>query len=263
MKTLDAFWEAGEVLWAEGDFEGLRTLATAFEAAFPDAPEPALLRGVALHGLDELEAAAVALERATTLAPDWADAWLALARLAFRRTDFDVAARILAEQEEVLASLPDAHVLSGLLHERAGREPERRQAFAAARALDPESATWPEVSASAFRKKAERAFSELPDLFRSRLRNVALIVDAVPTDDLLKDAMPPHDPEILGLFVGIPQSEAPSGDMPNHIYLFQRNIERMATTPEELDEEIRTTLYHEIAHALGFEEEEMADLGLE
>ena len=42
----------------------------------------------------------------------------------------------------------------------------------------------------------------------------------------------------------------------------QRNLERMSATRAELDEQIRITLYHELGHYLGFEEEDMDDLGL-
>ena len=50
---------------------------------------------------------------------------------------------------------------------------------------------------------------------------------------------------------------------PNTIYLFQRNLERAAKNRDDLIEQIRITLYHELAHYLGFEEEDMGDLGLE
>ena len=49
---------------------------------------------------------------------------------------------------------------------------------------------------------------------------------------------------------------------PNTIYLFQRNIERVARDREDLVEQIRITLYHELGHYLGFEEEDMDGLGL-
>ena len=70
---------------------------------------------------------------------------------------------------------------------------------------------------------------------------------------------------MLGLFDGVPLPE--TGDpeamlRPNRIFLFQRNLERMSASREELQEQIRVTLYHELGHYLGFEEEDMDDLGL-
>jgi predicted Zn-dependent protease with MMP-like domain len=49
---------------------------------------------------------------------------------------------------------------------------------------------------------------------------------------------------------------------PNSIYVFQRNLERIAKDRADLIEQIRITLYHELGHYLGFEEEDMDDLGL-
>ena len=72
-------------------------------------------------------------------------------------------------------------------------------------------------------------------------------------------------PDLLGLFDGVPLPETGEDGVvlrPNRIFLFQRNLERMAATREELDEQIRVTLYHELGHYLGFEEEDMDDLGL-
>ena len=72
-------------------------------------------------------------------------------------------------------------------------------------------------------------------------------------------------PDMLGLFDGVPLPETGEDGVvlrPNRIYLFQRNLERMSATRAELDEQIRITLYHELGHYLGFEEEDMDDLGL-
>ena len=50
--------------------------------------------------------------------------------------------------------------------------------------------------------------------------------------------------------------------MPPSIYLFQRNLERYARDSEHLRLEIRTTLYHEVAHLLGYDEDEVDAMGL-
>ena len=46
------------------------------------------------------------------------------------------------------------------------------------------------------------------------------------------------------------------------IYLFKRNLERMARDEAHLAEEIRITLFHEIGHLLGLDEDEVASMGL-
>ena len=73
-------------------------------------------------------------------------------------------------------------------------------------------------------------------------------------------------PDMLGLFVGrneLEIDETAGAQLPPRIHLFQRNIERACRDPEHLVTEIRKTLYHEIGHMLGFDEEGVAELGLE
>jgi predicted Zn-dependent protease with MMP-like domain len=53
-----------------------------------------------------------------------------------------------------------------------------------------------------------------------------------------------------------------SGAMPNTLYLFQNNLERLCTTRAELEEEIRVTALHEIGHHLGWDEDDLAERGL-
>ena len=60
--------------------------------------------------------------------------------------------------------------------------------------------------------------------------------------------------------VGVIES---SGELPPTVYLFQRNLERVCGDREQLVEEIRVTLFHELGHALGFDEEGVARMGLE
>jgi predicted Zn-dependent protease with MMP-like domain len=73
-------------------------------------------------------------------------------------------------------------------------------------------------------------------------------------------------PELLGLFVGAPNTESSAdlnAELPPRIFLFQRNLERAAKDRAALREEIRVTLYHEIGHLLGFDEDGVAEMGLE
>ena len=71
----------------------------------------------------------------------------------------------------------------------------------------------------------------------------------------------PLDPETLGLFEGVPLGEGSDAELPPRIFLFQRNLERYCTH-SELVVEIAVTLYHELGHLLGLDEEEVDALGL-
>ena len=74
-----------------------------------------------------------------------------------------------------------------------------------------------------------------------------------------------HPPTTLGLFVGasLPEQETSSpGGLRPTIFLFQRNIQRDCRDHADVREQIRVTLYHELGHALGFDEEGVEAMGL-
>ena len=64
----------------------------------------------------------------------------------------------------------------------------------------------------------------------------------------------PDEPNLYGLW----QSHE---FLPDKITIFRRPIERACTTPEEMADEIRVTVIHELAHHFGIEEDRIADLG--
>jgi predicted Zn-dependent protease with MMP-like domain len=75
---------------------------------------------------------------------------------------------------------------------------------------------------------------------------------------------PPLSPDLLGLHVGPDQVRRSHLDVPSvhAIFLFRRNLLRVCADREELAHEVRITVQHEVAHMLGFEEDDMDDLGL-
>ena len=102
--------------------------------------------------------------------------------------------------------------------------------------------------------------------FVRALQHVAIVVDPMPAADLCREDPAETPPELLGLFVGaslLEQSQELSGELPPTVFLFQRNLERACADAEELAEQIRVTLFHELGHALGFDEDGVAEMGLE
>ena len=89
--------------------------------------------------------------------------------------------------------------------------------------------------------------------------------NAMPSAKIVDAPNSGHPPDLLGVYIGLPLSEheaGPGGEIPPSIFLFQRNLERIGSDRDHLREEIRITLYHELAHALGFEEDGVEEIGL-
>lgn len=226
------------------------------------------LAGTALLDLDEPDAAAEDLERAVALDPDDAEFRATHAYALFKACRFDDAAAAAKKALEADPGLPDALHASALILEREGNVEESDRRFARAAKLDPERFPPPvRISREEFEKEVLAAGEMLPAEFRKHLAEVAVTVEDLPSVEVLVEENPPLDPELLGLFVGSALDElsfqGPVAAQPPRILLFQRNLERQVDDEEHLREEIARTLHHELAHYLGFEEEEMPGLDLD
>lgn len=111
------------------------------------------------------------------------------------------------------------------------------------------------ITPEEFEATVQAAAQNLPAPFREKLDELPVVIDPVPTRGLVKTGGTPSatPPDLLGLYI----EEAPAT-----IRIFQRNLERVVGTKEELAAEIEVTLYHELAHALGLDEEGVDAIGL-
>lgn len=192
--------------------------------------------------------------------------WLAMSLfLQWRFAEAEVAVQAA---RDVPGALPDADVIHGALLERRGLFDEAEPFFLRAAAAAPDKYQPPvRMSRAEFDREVRKAARKLPRQFRQCLDRVPVVVQDVP-DAALAEGEDRDEvaPDILGLFDGVPLPETGEFDAPqlrpNSIYLFQRNLERAARDRGDLVEQIRITLYHELAHYLGFEEEDMDGMGL-
>lgn len=200
--------------------------------------------------------------------PDCAPAWGCLALTLFRTLRFEAARAAVHAALGGSGESAEAHVAQGLLHERAGEHAAADASFARAAELDPDRHPQPiRLTREQFDREVQEAVALLPDQFRRHLDDVPLILEDVPSDAVLEGVAEVADPELLGLFEGPSLADPGSdlgGSLPQlpRIRLFQRNLERFAVTEDELVEQIRITLFHELGHYLGFDEEGLDALGL-
>ncbi len=117
------------------------------------------------------------------------------------------------------------------------------------------------VDRNRFESLVEEALKSIPPEFISELKNVAIIVEDYPSDDIIK-TMGISRHQLLGLFVGQTHEGqntffgVPSA-YPDTIYIYKRNIEAISRNEEDLIEEIRATILHEIGHYFGLSEEDL------
>ena len=81
---------------------------------------------------------------------------------------------------------------------------------------------------------------------------------------LVEDAPPADDPELLGLYEGVPLTERGSGytmATPDRITVFRRSVLEGCDTEADVIEEVRITVLHEVAHHFGIDDERLHELG--
>ncbi len=113
-----------------------------------------------------------------------------------------------------------------------------------------------------FYKLVERALEGLPPELSRLLDNVAIVVDDWPDYSTPLVAGGPGE-TLYGLYEGVPLTERGAGYygfLPDKITIFRGPLER-DFAPEELEEQVRVTVVHEIAHYFGFEEDRITELG--
>lgn len=159
----------------------------------------------------------------------------------------------------------------GLLFERDGKQAEADQAFAKAHALDAENFPKPVLlPRDEFQAELSAVLAGLSADMKKDLKGVPVEMEDLPQDDDLTANEPPLSPTILGLFRGpplgepcVPEPGAKPGAPCRSIAVYRKNLARAVKTREELVEQIRVTLLHEIGHLRGEDDYELAARGLE
>lgn len=106
-----------------------------------------------------------------------------------------------------------------------------------------------------FEDHVRRALESLPTELRDAMSNVEIVVEDENRED----------PDLYGLYLGVPlvdRGESYAGVLPDKIAVYRIPLEEeFGDDPEVLEQEIRITVVHEIAHHFGIDEDRLAELG--
>lgn len=119
-----------------------------------------------------------------------------------------------------------------------------------------------QVNDQQFQELVNEAMSKLPDEHIKNLKNVALIVEDQPSATQRIKLKLENNQTLLGLYEGVPLSNRQGTQkiLPDKITLFKLPIELRANSLDELREQIKHTLWHEIAHYYGLDHKAIRDL---
>jgi predicted Zn-dependent protease with MMP-like domain len=264
----------GEILWDEGKIdEALHEFERAL-AADPKFVTAYLNRAELLvEDLSEFEQA-VALCRGTE-----GEVYYLKAKAAFYVDDLEGAVFLVRRALKTSGEVGVYRAFDGQILFELGRFEEARRSLEAAVALDPESGHAVYHLALVLERlgsteDAQRAFvkanaldpepiDNLPRSIREYVEEVPVLVEDWPAASLL--AAENVSPQILGLYVGVPRTEAEAGDQAQdltRVILFKKNLEKICRDRDDLVEQIQVTVRHEIGHHLGLSEEDLERLGL-
>jgi predicted Zn-dependent protease with MMP-like domain len=114
---------------------------------------------------------------------------------------------------------------------------------------------------SQFERLVAEAIDTLPDDFRDRMDNVAVVVEDYPSP---REERRFGRGRLLGLYQGQPLTRRDSRYgmvVPDKITIYQGNIEAICRTDAEVRDQVRRTVLHEIAHHFGIDDHRLRDLG--
>jgi predicted Zn-dependent protease with MMP-like domain len=112
-----------------------------------------------------------------------------------------------------------------------------------------------EMPGDEFEGLVSQALDEVPEHLLALIENCVILVE---------DEPPPEEPNLLGLYDGIPLTERGefySGELPDRILIFRLPILAICDTPADVVHEVHITVVHEIAHHFGIDDERLHDLG--
>src|ERR1700722_19120999 len=119
-----------------------------------------------------------------------------------------------------------------------------------------------QVSDEQFGKFVEEGIAAIPPLYQNHLQNVAFIVEDFPTQEQrIKLNLYPNE-TLFGLYEGVPlpQRNGSVKLLPDKITIFKKPMEAFAPDLEGVREQVRHTIWHEVAHYYGLDHKRIHEL---
>jgi predicted Zn-dependent protease with MMP-like domain len=120
------------------------------------------------------------------------------------------------------------------------------------------------VTRDQFKALVQEAIDTIPERFAREVKNVAIVIEDEPSDELLDEMEMGPDETLLGLYQGVPLTErawAQGNILPDRITLFQGSIEdECEGNEDEIVVAIGETLIHELGHYFGMGEDEIMEI---
>jgi predicted Zn-dependent protease with MMP-like domain len=116
------------------------------------------------------------------------------------------------------------------------------------------------VTEEEFEELVSKAISSLPEKFKEKMENIVVVIESLPSQELLIEMKIKSPYGLLGLYRGIPYTRRGiwyRNVMPDKIIIFKKPIEVRCRNKEEIKESVRRVVVHEIGHYFGLGEADL------
>jgi predicted Zn-dependent protease with MMP-like domain len=114
-----------------------------------------------------------------------------------------------------------------------------------------------------FEKLTEEALAQIPKKFKKLISNLVVLVEEKASREIFEKTGSTPLSSILGHYHGVPfKHRGPFyGNIPpDVIVIYQKPIESICSTEEEIKKKVREVVFHEIGHYFGLSEKELREI---
>jgi predicted Zn-dependent protease with MMP-like domain len=117
------------------------------------------------------------------------------------------------------------------------------------------------ISSEDFEKLVQQTIANLPLPYAKLMESIAVVVEEEPPEEVLQDLELDGEDDLLGLYQGQSLTAdsffSPGGEAPPRISIYRGPILRCCESPEEVVQEVRDTVVHELGHHVGLDDDDM------